>query len=93
VSMMEVGAAEAAVAAGDWETAERHFDAVLRCAVEEGLEGVQPAVSLSYAKALLERGAPGDAERARALIEDALPIFERAGATYPAQTCRELLAG
>jgi len=88
-----LAAGNAAAAAGDWEAAERHFEAASRFADERGAPGPRAGASFEYAQVLLERGAQGDAGRARALLEEALPVFERAGASHQARICKELLAG
>lgn len=92
-NLMQHSAAQAAVAAGDWEAAERHFEAALRLADEIQSVGAQAAVRLGCALASLEREGPGREEKVRGLLEQALPIFERYGQTDAARSCRELLAG
>jgi tetratricopeptide (TPR) repeat protein len=91
--VMEQAAAEAAAAGGDWEATDRYFTAALRIADERPVVPTQADARLSWAQTLLARNGPGDRERARALLEEALPIFERIGHTYGVGVCKELLAG
>jgi tetratricopeptide (TPR) repeat protein/tRNA A-37 threonylcarbamoyl transferase component Bud32 len=91
--LMEHAAAVAATAGGDWDAADRHFTAALRVADENPVVLGQADTRLDWAQVLLARDEPGDEEHARALLEHALPIFERIGHTYGAGMCREMLAG
>jgi hypothetical protein len=90
--VMEHAAAAAALAGGDWDLAERHFRSGLRLADDEGNVISQASTRLGYAEALLDRGEPEGTARARTLLEEAIPIYERMGSEYYVGVCRELLA-
>jgi tetratricopeptide (TPR) repeat protein len=81
----------AATAAADFDSAEGHFAVALRIANEVGNVAAQAEVRLSHARMLLERKAAGDTERARTMLEEALPMFEKSGRTRWVRKSRELL--
>jgi tetratricopeptide (TPR) repeat protein len=89
--LIDEAAGRAAEAAGDLETAEQHFTEALRIANEGGNVYSRAGVLLSHGRMLLTHGI--DAERGRAMLEEALPMFEAGGRTRPAKECRELLGG
>jgi class 3 adenylate cyclase len=64
---------------GDWDRAERHFEAAL--VFDEKLEAPPwlALTRLEFALMLRDRGEPGDATRATELVGQALPAFERIG--------------
>jgi class 3 adenylate cyclase len=68
-----------ATAMGDWARAEGHFEAAL--VFDEKLEAPPwlALTELEYALMLRDRAEPGDAARALALLDRALPTFERIG--------------
>jgi hypothetical protein len=84
-------AGQAAAAAGDFDCAERHFAAALRIANDVGGVAGQADIRLGHARMLLERNSKGDAERARTMLEEALPMFEKSGRTRWVRECQELL--
>jgi tetratricopeptide (TPR) repeat protein len=70
-----------AATASRWEEAIRHFEEAL---AENGRLGARPLVArtqLAYGFMLLDREAPGDTERGRALLAEASVIAERLGLT------------
>ena len=69
----------AAVAADRWPDAERHFEEALRLAERLPHRVEQPEVRRWYARMLLDRGASGDRERARALLTEARAAYEEIG--------------
>jgi len=89
--LIDEAAGRAAEAAGDLETAEQHFTEALRIAREGENVFAEANVLLSHGRMLLTHGI--DAERGRAMIEEALPMFEAGERTRPAKECRELLGG
>jgi len=90
--LMEEAAGRAAAAGRDWEAADRHFATALHQAREMPNVLAQPDVRLAWAEMLIARGREGDLARACSLLEDAAPLYERAGRTRGAQTCRRMLA-
>jgi len=87
----EVGAGIAAAAGARWEDAECHFESGLRLANEHPHVAEQADVRYWHAWMLLERRAAGDAERARVLLAEAMPMFERSGRRRRLRECGELL--
>ena len=70
----------AAAAAGNWESAERHFRHCLELVDETFPHRVDQArVRYWYARMLLDRGGSGDAERARELLARARELGEDMG--------------
>jgi DNA-binding SARP family transcriptional activator len=82
----------AAAARRHWDMAEEHFRAALRQAEElpSVIEGAE--TRRWYARMLLERDAPGDGDRARTLVEEAMPIYERVGMPRHVELARRLLS-
>ena len=74
-----------------WEDAERHFERALRTANEIPHVPEQADIRYWHAWMLLARHAAGDVERARVLLEEALPMFERAGRKRRKRESEELL--
>jgi class 3 adenylate cyclase/tetratricopeptide (TPR) repeat protein len=75
--LIETLAGIAAAAGRDWDTAERHFEAAIAQA-----EALPHAIESAdarrfYAQMLAERDAPGDRDRARALLTDAIDWYAR----------------
>jgi tetratricopeptide (TPR) repeat protein len=78
-------AAIAAAAAGDWTTAEDlHRQAIAQA---DGIPNIpwQPDARDWYARMLVDRGAPGDTDRARELLGDAIVRYEALGMPTYAQ--------
>jgi tetratricopeptide (TPR) repeat protein len=73
-----------------YDEAEPHFDNALD--LEERIKAPPLAARTRYwyARMLLARKAEGDADRARALLDDALETAERLGMVKLAEQCREL---
>ena len=70
----------AATAAEDWGTAEIHFERALRSVDHERPHRVDQArVRYWYARMLIERGAPGDRERAGKLLARARSLSDDMG--------------
>ena len=69
----------AAAAGGQWENAEEHYETALRQAHEIPHRLEQPEVRRWYAQMLLERDAPGDREKARRILEEAVAMFRELG--------------
>ncbi|MDH3423993.1 MAG: hypothetical protein OEN00_13455, partial [Gemmatimonadota bacterium] len=63
----------------EWDVAEGHFRAALAEAHEIPYRTQQPEVRRWYAWMLLERGEPGDRERATELLNEAIPMFAEIG--------------
>jgi tetratricopeptide (TPR) repeat protein len=75
-----------------WEDAQRHFDDAL--ALNERM-GHRPALAFTrrdYGNMLLQRDAPGDREKARALLQEALEAAREMGMAKVVEDCEALLA-
>jgi DNA-binding SARP family transcriptional activator len=68
-----------AAAGGERDRAEEHFRTALRQAEELPFEIEGAETRRFYAEMLLERNAPGDRDRARSLVEEALSLYRRVG--------------
>ena len=86
-------AAMAAAAAGEWDEAARLFD-VARRRVASFPSSVEAAQIASWhGEMLLDRGRPGDGERARELLTEAHAAFVRLGMPLHAGRCAQRLDG
>jgi class 3 adenylate cyclase/tetratricopeptide (TPR) repeat protein len=77
--LLDTMAGIAAGAGGDWVKAEEHFQTALRRAEELPHVIEQPEVRRWYAWMLLDRNGPGDREKARALLSEAIAMYRRIG--------------
>jgi tetratricopeptide (TPR) repeat protein len=64
---------------GNWDKAEEHFQTALRRAEEMPHIIEQPEARRFYARMLLDRNAPGDREKARQLLNEAIEMYRRIG--------------
>jgi tetratricopeptide (TPR) repeat protein len=76
---VETLAAIAAAAGRQWDAAETHYETALRLADEMPFVSEQAEARYGYARMLVDRGAGGDLERARDLLETALAVYRRIG--------------
>jgi hypothetical protein len=65
----------------DWEAARAHLGAASADNASTGPHSMAPVIRREYAEKLLARGAPGDAERARELLREALAGLAGASST------------
>jgi tetratricopeptide (TPR) repeat protein len=82
----------AAACAGDWAAAEEHHLTAIRQMDAAPYKHLQPAAREWYAAMLLERNGAGDAGKGRALLQEAVMIYEATGMTYPAKRASEKIA-
>ena len=75
MSLLQKAAGIAAACGRQWAAAEQHFDTALRQAHEIPHRIEQPEVRRWYASMLLDRDAPGDRERARQLLTEAIAMY------------------
>ena len=68
-----------AASGGQWEKAETHFQSALRQAHEIPHRLEQPEVRRWYARMLVDRDAPGDRDKARQLIREAIVMYHDIG--------------
>ncbi|MDA1091966.1 MAG: protein kinase [Acidobacteria bacterium] len=80
----------AAAAGGNWDVAEGHFRSALAFVDQIGDRLGKPSVQKWYAWMLLRRDAPGDRDRARALLDEAIGSFRALGMTLSLGQAEEL---
>ena len=85
-------AATAAAAGEQWDVAERHFKTALGQAHDFPNRSEQPEVRYWWARMLIDRGAHGDKERARTLLEEAIEIYGQLGMPKHLDMAKEQLA-
>ena len=72
--------------------AEAHFETALRQAHELPHKIEQPEVRRWYADMLIERGAPGDIEKARQLLGEAIEMYRAIGMPRHIELAERVLA-
>jgi tetratricopeptide (TPR) repeat protein len=77
--LLDTLAGIAAAAGANWAAAEEHFRTALRRTEELPNIIEQPEVRRFYARMLLDRNAPGDREKARQLLTEAIEMYRRLG--------------
>jgi tetratricopeptide (TPR) repeat protein len=82
----------AAACAREWTRAEEHHQTAIHQADTAPYRVAQPQAREWYAAMLLARGAPGDVERGRELLCEALAMFESIGMPLLAKRAAERLA-
>ena len=78
-------------AAGDWEGAERSFEEAEAVQEEMGDRTAWAIARADHAELFIARGGPGDLERGRAMLEEALDRFEEFGMENRAEEARRRL--
>src|SRR5207237_1760077 len=81
----------AAAAGADWPRAEAHFQTALRRTEELPHIIEQPEIRRFYARMLLDRNAPGDREKARGLLTEAIEMYGRLGMPKHVEMAEALL--
>jgi tetratricopeptide (TPR) repeat protein len=81
----------AAGAAGEWSAAEDHFRIAMQQATAMPHLVEQAEIRRFHAMMLLDRGAEGDRERARALLSDAVATYARIGMPRHVQIVQSML--
>ena len=69
----------AAAAGGQWDKAEEHYQTALRQAHELPVVMEQLEVRRWYARMLIDRDGPGDREKARELLTEAIAMYRQIG--------------
>ena len=72
----------AAACAGDWMAAEQHHRTAIHQTDTAPYRHLQPVAREWYATMLLERGAPGDREKAQSLLREASAMYTKLGLAY-----------
>jgi serine/threonine protein kinase len=79
--LFECDAAIAASAAGDWDLAESHFATARQQARSLPRRSAEPEIRRWHAWMLRRRNAPGDHDRARTLLTEAVALYRELGMT------------
>ena len=83
-----------AAASGEhWDAAQEHFETALRQAHDLPHKIAQPEVRRWYARMLLDRSAPGDHDKARTMLGEAVEVYEAIGMRRHLEIAREMLSG
>jgi len=82
----------AAASGRQWDVAVERFETALRQAHEIPFIIEQPEVRRWYADMLIERGAPGDVEKARHLLAEAIEMYRMIGMPRHIGLAERLLA-
>ena len=93
LTMWEAVAGMAAAAGEQWDAADGHFQTALRQAEEIPNKIGQPEVRRAYARMLIDRAGPGDKEKARTLLDEAIALYGQLGMPRHLEMARELLGG
>jgi DNA-binding SARP family transcriptional activator len=80
-----------ATAMGSYDIAESHFDEAQAMHVSMGARPLHARTQVSYAEMLLSRRAPGDVERASAMLADAIVVADALGMVVVAERARRLV--
>ncbi len=79
VGSLHTFAGTAATAGGQWDAAEEHYEKALRLAHELPVVIAQPEVRRWYARMLTDRDSPGDRDKARELLTEAITMYRHIG--------------
>ena len=90
--LLQTTAGIAAACGRQWEKAEEHYQTALRQAHELPHKIEQPEVRRWYARMLIDRDAPGDREKARELLTEAIAMYRKIGMPKHVEMAETLLA-
>ena len=93
LTLNETSAGIAAACGAQWETAERHHQAALRQADEMPNKIEQPHTRRWYARMRIDREGPGDKEKARRLLDEAIEMYGTLGMPRHLEMAKETLNG
>ena len=83
----------AATGGPQWEQAEIHYQTAFKQAHEIPFRSEQPEVRRWYAQMLLDRNGPGDRDKARTMLGEAVEMYETIGMPRHLEMAREMLKG
>ncbi len=89
--LWDAAAGIAAGRAGRWERAVEYFETALRLAHDLPHRIGQPEVRRWYAEMLLRRGEPGDHDKARGLLTEAIAMYRKIGMPWHADLAARML--
>ena len=81
----------AAACGADWDRSEAHFETALRQATDLPHRLAQPETRRWYAWMLLDRNAPGDRDRARTLLGEAIEMYLKIGMPKHVEIAEKML--
>jgi class 3 adenylate cyclase/tetratricopeptide (TPR) repeat protein len=90
--LLQTVAGMAAAAGGQWGKAEEHYETALRQAHKLPVVMEQPEVRRWYARMLIDRDAPGDRDKARELLTEAVAMYRRIGMPKHVEMAQALLS-
>jgi class 3 adenylate cyclase len=91
LGLLQTVAGMAAACGGQWEKAEEHYQTALRQAHDLPVVIEQPEVRRWYARMLIDRNGPGDREKARELLTEAIAMYRRIGMPKHVEMAEALL--
>ena len=89
--LLQTVAGIAAAAGRQWEQAETHYQTALKQAHEIPFRSEQPEVRRWYAQMLLDRNRPGDRDKARTMLGEAVEMYGVIGMPRHLEMAKELL--
>jgi DNA-binding winged helix-turn-helix (wHTH) protein/tRNA A-37 threonylcarbamoyl transferase component Bud32/tetratricopeptide (TPR) repeat protein len=92
LSPFQTVAGIAAACAGDWAAAENHHLAAIRQTDTAPYRHLQPVAREWYAATLLDRNGPGDAMKARSLLDETVAMYDSLGLPCRARLANESLS-
>jgi tetratricopeptide (TPR) repeat protein len=90
--LLQTAAGIAAACGGQWEKAEEHYQTALRLAHELPVVIEQPEVRRWYARMLVDRSSPGDRDKARRLLTEAIAMYSQIGMPKHQEMAQALLS-
>ena len=90
--LLQTVAGIAAASGRRWEEAETHYETALRQAHEIPFRSEQPEVRRWYARMLIDRNAPGDHDKARTMLREAVEMYQAIGMPKHVEMVEELQA-
>jgi tetratricopeptide (TPR) repeat protein len=81
----------AAACTGDWAAAEEHHQTAIHQTDTAPYRHLQPVAREWYADMLLDRNGTGDADKGRAVLQEAVAMYESMGMPYPAKLASKRL--
>ncbi len=91
LGLLQTIAGMAAAAGGQWEKAEEHYETALRQAHELPNRMEQPEVRRWYARMLIDRDGPGDRDKARQMLTEAIEMYQKIGMPKHVEMAEALL--
>jgi hypothetical protein len=91
-TLLQTTAGVAAACGRQWKKAEEHFQTALRQAHELPHKIEQPEVRRWYARMLIDRDGPGDRDKAREMLTEAIAMYRKIGMPKHIEMAETMLA-